>query len=83
MFFRSMVQLFGAILNDVTLSLRKTFCLVLRCLSVWEGSSFIILHRALLFVGRFKLYYSASCFAVCWKVQALLLFGRQVILLCC
>ena len=22
--------------------------------------------------GRFKLYYSASCFAVCWKVQALL-----------
>ena len=55
-FFRSMVQLFGAILNDVTLSLRKTFCLVLRCLSVWEGSSFIILHRASLFVGRFKLY---------------------------
>ena len=49
-----MVQLFGAILNDVTLSLRKTFCLVLRCF------------------GRFKLYYFASCFAVCWKVQALL-----------
>ena len=70
--FRSMVQLFGAILNDVTLSLRKTFCLVLRCLSVLEGSSFIILHRASLFVGRLKLYYSASCFAVCWKVQALL-----------
>ena len=68
-----MVQLFGAILNDVTLSLRKTLCLVLRCLSVWEGSSFIILHRASLFVGRFKLYYSAPCFAVCWKVQALLL----------
>ena len=68
-----MVQLFGAILNDVTLSLRKTSCLVLRCLSVWEGSSFIILHRASLFVRRFKLYYSASCFAVCWKVQALLL----------
>ena len=57
------------------------FCIVLRCLL--EGSSFIILHRASLFVGRFKLYYSASCFAVCWKVQALLLFGRQVILLCC
>ena len=72
MFFRSIVQLFGAILNDVTLSLRKTFCLVLRCLSVWDGSSFIILHRASLFVGRFKFYYSASCFAVCWKVQALL-----------
>ena len=51
-----MVQLFGAILNEVTLSLRKTFCLVLRCLSVLEGSSFIILHRASLFVGRFKLY---------------------------
>ena len=33
-----------------------------------------ILPRASLFVGvgRFKLYYSASCFAVCWKVQALL-----------
>ena len=46
------------------------FCIVLRCLL--EGSSFIILHRASLFVGRFKLYYSASCFAVCWKVQALL-----------
>ena len=41
-FFRSMVHLFGAILNDVTISLRKAFCLVLRCLSdVLEGSSFI------------------------------------------
>ena len=73
-----MVHLFGAILNDVTISLRKAFCLVLRCLSdVLEGSSFIILPRASLFVGRvgrFKLYHSASCFAVCrtcWKVQAL------------
>ena len=50
MFFRSMVHLFGAILNDVTIS------------------SFIILPRASLFVGRvgrFKLYHSASCFAVC------------------
>ena len=59
-FFRSMVHLFGAILNDVTISLRKAFCLVLRCLSdVLEGSSFIILPRASLFVGRvgrFKLY---------------------------
>ena len=37
-----MVHLFGAILNDVTISLRKAFCLVLRCLSdVLEGSSFI------------------------------------------
>ena len=45
-FFRSMVHLFGAILNDVTTSLRKAFCLVLRCLSdVLEGSSFIILPR--------------------------------------
>ena len=26
-----MVHLFGAILNDVTISLRKAFCLVLRC----------------------------------------------------
>ena len=84
MFFRSMVPLFGAILNDVTISLRKAFCLVLRCLSdVLEGSSFIILPRASLFVGRvgrFKLYHSASCFAVsrtCWKVQTLLLFGRR------
>ena len=73
-----MVHLFGAILNDVTISLRKhsascfavcrtcwkvqalSFCLVLRCLSdVLEGSSFIILPRASLFVGRvgrFKLY---------------------------
>ena len=73
-----MVHLFGAILNDATISLRKAFCLVLRCLSdVLEGSSFIILPRASLFVGRvgrFKLYHSASCFAVCrtcWKVQAL------------
>ena len=72
-----MVHLFGAILNDVTISLRKAFCLVLRCLSdVLEGSSFIILPRASLFVGRvgrFMLYHSASCFAVCrtcWKVQA-------------
>ena len=55
-----------------------SFCLVLRRLSdVLEGSSFIILPRASLFlrrVGRFKLYHSASCFAVCrtcWKVQAL------------
>ena len=55
-----------------------SFCLVPRCLSdVLEGSSFIILPRASLFlgrVGRFKLYHSASCFAVCrtcWKVQAL------------
>ena len=41
-FFRSMVHLFGAILNDVTISLRKAFCLVLRCLSdVLEGSSSI------------------------------------------
>ena len=55
-----------------------SFCLVLRCLSdVLEGSSFIILPRVSLFVGRvgrFKLYHSASCFAVCrtcWKVQAL------------
>ena len=45
-FFRSIVHLFGAILNDVTISLRKAFCLVLRCLSdVLEGSSFIILPR--------------------------------------
>ena len=42
-----------------------------------------ILPRASLFVGRvgrFKLYHSASCFAVsrtCWKVQTLLLFGRR------
>ena len=55
-----------------------SFCLELRRLSdVLEGSSFIILPRASLFlrrVGRFKLYHSASCFAVCrtcWKVQAL------------
>ena len=67
MFFRSMVQYFGAILNDVTISLRKTFCLVLRCLSdVLEGSSFIILPRASLFVGRvgrFKLYLNPSSVA--------------------
>ena len=51
---------------------------MLRYLSdVLEGSSFIILPRASLFlgrVGRFKLYHSASCFTVCptcWKVQAL------------
>ena len=60
MFFRSMVHLFGAILNDVTISLRTAFCLVFRCLSdVLEGSSFIILPRTSLFVGRigrFKLY---------------------------
>ena len=62
-FFRSMVYLFGAILNDVTISLRKAFCLVLRSLSdVLEGSSFIILdlRRASLFVGcvgRFQLYW--------------------------
>ena len=45
-FFRSIVHLFGAILNDVTISLCKAFSLVLRCLSdVLEGSSFIILPR--------------------------------------
>ena len=31
-FFRSMVHLFGAMLNDVTMSLRKAFCFMLRCL---------------------------------------------------
>ena len=114
-FFVPWFTLFGAILNDVTISLRKAFCLVLRCLSdalqgsnfiilsscfavcrtcwkvqalsfclvlrcfsdVLEGSSFIILPRVSLFVGRvgrFKLYHSASCFAIsgtCWKAQAL------------
>ena len=55
----SEVDLFGAILNDVTTVAQN------------------ILPRASLFVGRvgrFKLYHSASCFAVCrtcWKVQAL------------
>ena len=49
-----MVQLFGAILNDVTLSLRKTFCLVLRCLSVLEGSSFIAVWSVSYFVMLLK-----------------------------
>ena len=54
-FFRSMVHLFGAILNDVTISLRKAFCLVLRCLSdVLEGSSFIAVWSVSYFVMLLK-----------------------------
>ena len=57
LFFRSMVHLFGAILNDVTISLRKAFCLVLRCLSdVLEGSSFIAVWSVSYFVMLFKFF---------------------------
>ena len=50
-----MVHLFGAILNDVTISLRKAFCLVLRCLSdVLEGSSFIAVWSVSYFVMLLK-----------------------------
>ena len=50
-----MVHLFGAILNDVTISLRKAFCLVLRCLSdVLEDSSFIAVWSVSYFVMLLK-----------------------------
>ena len=54
-----MVHLFGAILNDVTISLRKAFCLVLRCLSdVLEGSSFIAVWSVSYFVMLLKNFVS-------------------------
>ena len=43
------------------------FCIVLRCLL--EGSSFIILHRASLFVGRFKLYCCLVGKLFCYVVE--------------
>ena len=50
-----MVHLFGAILNNVTISLRKAFCIVLRCLSdVLEGSSFIAVWSVSYFVMLLK-----------------------------
>ena len=45
------------------------FCIVLRCLL--EGSSFIILHRASLFVGRFKLYCCLVGKLFCYVVKNL------------
>ena len=48
-------HLFGAILNDVTISLRKAFCVVLCCWSdVLEGSSFIAVWSVSYFVMLLK-----------------------------